>query len=146
MFAALDALPMPGGSQQAPRSAAARGSATLADVAVASRDATLAFRRGAPGILPAVISPYVVRRIGAGAATALFVSGLRSTRTGRSRSVWWTSRRAGGTDAAVVRWVEAVLAGLPARSARRSVSRATSRGGHPRRLASARSTRSPGSA
>ena len=104
-----------------------RGAHDAADVAVASRDATLAFRRGAPGILPAVISPYVVRRIGAGAATALFVSGLRSTRTGRSRSVWWTSRRAGGTDAAVVRWVEAVLAGPP-RGPRGEASRARRRG------------------
>jgi methylglutaconyl-CoA hydratase len=51
------------------------GLVAACDVAIVSTDATFAFREVRLGILPAVISPYVVRRIGAGAARRLFLTG-----------------------------------------------------------------------
>jgi methylglutaconyl-CoA hydratase len=47
------------------------------DVVVAERGATFGFSEVKLGLVPAVISPFVVARIGAGAARALFVTGER---------------------------------------------------------------------
>ncbi len=115
MFAALDALPMPLVARvQGAAIGGGAGLAALAAVAVASRDATLGFSEVRLGILPAVISPYVVRRIGAARATALFVSGLRLD-ADRALALGLVDEvvEPEALDAAVVRWVEAVLAGSP---------------------------------
>jgi methylglutaconyl-CoA hydratase len=53
------------------------GLVAVADIAVASTEATFGFTEVRLGIIPAVVSPYVVRKIGAGHATALFTSGIR---------------------------------------------------------------------
>jgi methylglutaconyl-CoA hydratase len=53
------------------------GLVAVADIAVASTDASFAFTETRLGILPAVVSPYVVRKIGPARATGLFVSGSR---------------------------------------------------------------------
>jgi len=47
------------------------------DIAVVAKDARFAFSEVRLGILPAIISPYVVRRIGPGAARHLFLTGER---------------------------------------------------------------------
>jgi methylglutaconyl-CoA hydratase len=47
------------------------------DVVVSSRAATFGFTEVKLGLVPAVISPFVVRRIGSGAARRLFVTGER---------------------------------------------------------------------
>ena len=115
MFAALDALPMPLVARvQGAAIGGGAGLATLADVAVASRGATLGFSEVRLGILPAVIAPYVVRRIGAVRATALFVSGLRFD-ADRALALGLVDEvvEPDGIDAAVARWVDAVLAGSP---------------------------------
>jgi methylglutaconyl-CoA hydratase len=53
------------------------GLVAACDVAIVARDARFAFSEVRLGILPAVISPYVVRRVGEGTARRLFLSGER---------------------------------------------------------------------
>lgn len=53
------------------------GLVCAADVAVASDDVQIGFTEARLGILPAVISPYVVMKIGAGQARRWFVTGSR---------------------------------------------------------------------
>ena len=53
------------------------GLVACCDVAVASQDATFAFSEARLGIIPAVISPYVVAAIGERAARRYFVTGER---------------------------------------------------------------------
>lgn len=53
------------------------GLACAADITVASDDAFFMFSEVKLGIVPAVIAPYVVRRIGAGRATALWLTAER---------------------------------------------------------------------
>jgi methylglutaconyl-CoA hydratase len=53
------------------------GLVAACDIAVVARDARFAFSEVRLGILPAIISPYVVRRIGPGAARHLFLTGER---------------------------------------------------------------------
>jgi methylglutaconyl-CoA hydratase len=78
MFRALDGLPMPLLARvQGPAIGGGAGLVAMADIAVASTEAVFGFSEVRLGIIPAVISPYVVRKIGAGYATALFVTGMR---------------------------------------------------------------------
>ena len=53
------------------------GLVAAADVAVAEQTAQFGFTEVRLGLVPAVISPYVVRKIGVSAARALFVTGER---------------------------------------------------------------------
>jgi methylglutaconyl-CoA hydratase len=53
------------------------GLVACADVAVAVSDAKLGFTEARLGLIPATISPYVLRTIGAGHARALFTTGER---------------------------------------------------------------------
>jgi methylglutaconyl-CoA hydratase len=53
------------------------GLVACADVAIASKDATFGFSEVKLGIIPAVISPFVLPRIGAGAARRYFLTGER---------------------------------------------------------------------
>ena len=78
MYAALDALPMPLLARvQGAALGGGAGLVAVADIAVASTEATFGFTEVRLGIVPAVVSPYVVRKVGTGHATALFVSGIR---------------------------------------------------------------------
>jgi methylglutaconyl-CoA hydratase len=87
MLLALDSIPVPviarihgaalgGGS----------GLAAIADVVIAADDAQFGFTEVALGILPAMISPYVVRKIGLSAARELCLSGARFT-AARAREI-----------------------------------------------------------
>jgi methylglutaconyl-CoA hydratase len=53
------------------------GLVAVCDVAIAADDALFGFTEVGLGLAPAVISPYVVRKIGPSAARALFVTGER---------------------------------------------------------------------
>src|SRR5438128_8162772 len=78
MFAALDNLPVPLIGRIA--GAALGGGAGLAavcDIVVAAEDAAFAFTEVKLGILPAVISPFVLAKIGRSAARELFLTGAR---------------------------------------------------------------------
>jgi methylglutaconyl-CoA hydratase len=49
----------------------------VADITLATAEATFGFTETKLGLMPAVISPFVLPRIGEGAARALFLSGER---------------------------------------------------------------------
>ncbi len=53
------------------------GLAAVCDLAIATPDARFALSEVRLGLIPAVISPYVVHKVGMGAARALFVTGER---------------------------------------------------------------------
>ena len=100
------------------------GLVAVADVAVASSEATFAFTETRLGILPAVVSPYVVRKIGPARATALFVTGSRIDAR-RAHEIGLVERvvEPAELDAAVGRVVDAILSAGPAavRAAKRLV-------------------------
>jgi methylglutaconyl-CoA hydratase len=53
------------------------GLVAVADIAVAAEDATFGFTEVKLGLIPAVIAPYALARIGQSAARELFVTGRR---------------------------------------------------------------------
>jgi len=78
MFAAVQACPRPVVARV--HGAAIGGGVGLVaacDIAIADEDARFAFSEARLGILPAVISPFVVQKIGAGTARELFLTGER---------------------------------------------------------------------
>ncbi len=78
MFLALDSLPVPViGRVHGAALGGGAGLAAVCDVVVAAQDATFGFTEVVLGILPAMISPYVVRKIGLSAARELCLSGAR---------------------------------------------------------------------
>ena len=78
MFAALDSLPVPlVGRIQGAALGGGAGLAAVCDVVVAADDAMFGFTEVRLGILPAVIGPFVVAKIGMSAARALFLTGGR---------------------------------------------------------------------
>jgi len=88
------------------------GLVACADVAVASRDATFGFSEVRLGIIPAVISPFVFARIGAGAARPLFVTGERFGAETALR-IGFVDEVADDLDAAIERQVAAILSSGP---------------------------------
>jgi methylglutaconyl-CoA hydratase len=78
LFQALDALPVPLlGRVHGAALGGGAGLAALCDVVVADAAAVFGFSETTLGILPALIAPYVLARIGASAARELFLSGAR---------------------------------------------------------------------
>jgi methylglutaconyl-CoA hydratase len=90
------------------------GLAAVADVAVAEEGAQLGFTEVRLGLVPAVISPYVVRKIGASAARALFVTGERFS-AARAAAMGLVHRvvRLAELDAAVDACVREILQAAP---------------------------------
>lgn len=62
------------------------GLTAICDIAVAEADAVFGFTETKLGILPAVISPYVLPKIGPSAARELFLTGMRFTAS-RAREI-----------------------------------------------------------
>jgi len=80
MFLALDSLPVPViGCIHGAALGGGAGLAAICDVVVATDDAMFGFTEVVLGILPAMISPYVVRKIGLSAAREWCLSGARFT-------------------------------------------------------------------
>ena len=78
MFDALDRLPIPLiGRVHGAALGGGVGLAAVCDIVVAANDAIFGFTEVKLGILPAVISPYVLAKIGASAARELFLTGAR---------------------------------------------------------------------
>jgi methylglutaconyl-CoA hydratase len=78
MFHAIDALPVPViGRIHGAALGGGAGLAAVCDVVVAAEDAVFGFTEVVLGILPAMISPFVVRKIGLSAARELCLSGAR---------------------------------------------------------------------
>ncbi len=82
MFNALDCLPIPlVGRVQGAALGGGSGLAAVCDIVVAAEDASFGFTEAKLGILPAVISPFVVQKIGVSAARELFLTGARFSAT-----------------------------------------------------------------
>ena len=78
MMAAVDGCPAPVIARvQGYSLGGGSGLVACADIAVAAPDATFGFTEVRLGIIPAVISPFVLAKIGPGAARSLFVTGAR---------------------------------------------------------------------
>lgn len=78
MFEALDRLPLPLiGRVHGAALGGGAGLAAICDIVVAAEDALFGFTEVKLGILPAVISPYAIARIGRSAARELFLTGAR---------------------------------------------------------------------
>jgi methylglutaconyl-CoA hydratase len=78
MFEALDRLPIPLiGRVHGAALGGGVGLAAVCDIVVASEDAAFGFTEVKLGILPAVISPYAIAKIGRSAARELFLTGAR---------------------------------------------------------------------
>ncbi len=78
MFQAIDTIPVPVVARiHGAALGGGAGLAAAADVVVAATDAVFGFTEVTLGILPAMISPYVVRKIGLSAAREFCLSGAR---------------------------------------------------------------------
>jgi len=78
MFAALDTLPIPlVGRVHGAALGGGAGLSAVCDVVVADENAVFGFSEVKLGILPAVISPYALAKIGRSAARELFLTGMR---------------------------------------------------------------------
>lgn len=78
MFELLDELPFPLiGRVHGAALGGGAGLAAICDIVVAADDATFGFTEVKLGILPAVISPFALRKIGMSAARELFLTGAR---------------------------------------------------------------------
>jgi methylglutaconyl-CoA hydratase len=88
------------------------GLVACTDIAVASPDAEFGFTEVRLGIIPAVISPFVLGRIGAAAARRYFLTGERFGAETALR-IGLVSEVAEDPDAAIAEIVSALLAGGP---------------------------------
>jgi len=78
MFRALDELPLPViGRVHGAAIGGGAGLAAVCDIVVAADDTVFGFTEVKLGIVPAVISPFVLNKIGPSAARELFVTGAR---------------------------------------------------------------------
>ncbi len=78
MLAAVDSCPAPVVARvQGYALGGGSGLVACADIAVAGHDATFGFTEVRLGIIPAVISPFVLAKIGTGAARRFFLTGER---------------------------------------------------------------------
>ena len=120
MFNALDRLPVPLiGRVQGAALGGGSGLAAVCDVVVAADDAQFGFTEVVLGILPAMISPYVVRKIGIASARELCLSGTRFT-AARAKEIGLVSEvvPAASLDAAITRHVDLFLKAAPGAVAR----------------------------
>lgn len=88
------------------------GLVTCCDAVVAAQDAVFGYSEVRLGIIPAVISPFVLPRIGPGAARRYFLTGERIDAETALR-IGLVHEVADDLDAAVAAVVEAILAGGP---------------------------------
>ena len=87
MFTAIDVCPVPVIARvQGAALGGGMGLCAVSDVVVATADATFGFTETKLGIIPAVISTFVVPKIGESHARALFATGERFT-AGRAQSI-----------------------------------------------------------
>jgi len=115
MFQALDDLPMPLLARvQGAALGGGAGLVAVADIAVASTEAVFGFTEVRFGILPAVVSPYVVRKIGPAHATAMFTSGVRfDARRAQEIGLVEAVEAPEELDAKLGLYIDAVVAGGP---------------------------------
>lgn len=95
------------------------GLAAVCDIVVADEAAVFGFTETRLGILPAMIAPYVLQKIGTSAARELFLTGARFG-AARAREIGLVHAvvPAAEIDAVVERWVGEALAAAPTAVAR----------------------------
>jgi len=115
MFHELDSLPVPLiGRVHGAALGGGAGLAAVCDVVVAAEDAIFGFTEVRLGILPAMISPYVVRKIGMSAAREWCLSGERfPAPVARNLGLVHDVVAAEGLDEAVDRYVQRFLKAAP---------------------------------
>mgnify|MGYP005809945519 CR=1 FL=1 len=112
---ALDRLPVPLICRvQGAALAGGMGLAAVSDVVVAADDAVFGLTEVRLGLVPSVISPYVLAKIGRSAARELFLTGARFG-AARAREIGLVHAvvPAGGLDAEVDRYLKEILAAGP---------------------------------
>lgn len=115
MFLALDTLPAAVvGRIHGAALGGGAGLTAICDIAVAADDAIFGFTETKLGILPAVISPYVLPKIGPSAARELFLTGMRFS-AARARDIGLVHQvvETSQLDAAVQRYVDELLEASP---------------------------------
>ena len=115
MFAALNNLPMPLiGRVQGAALGGGAGLAAVCDIVVADDQALFGFTETKLGILPAVISPFALAKIGRSAARELFLTGARFSAS-RAREIGLVHAvvPAAELDAAVQKYVDELLTAGP---------------------------------
>jgi methylglutaconyl-CoA hydratase len=115
MFSALDTLPMPLiGRVHGAALGGGSGLAAVCDIVVAEEGAVFGFTEVKLGILPAVISPYALAKIGRSAARELFLTGMRFS-AARAREIGLVHAvvPSDQLDAKVREYVSEVLSGGP---------------------------------
>ena len=116
MFAALDTLPVPLiGRIHGAALGGGCGLAAVCDIVVADEAAVFGFTEVKLGILPAVISPFALAKIGRSAARELFLTGARFP-AARAREIGLVHAvvPAAELDAAVGQYVQEILTAGPA--------------------------------
>jgi methylglutaconyl-CoA hydratase len=115
MLAALDQLRVPLiGRIQGAALGGGAGLAAVCDIVVAEEGAWFGFTEVKLGLVPAVISPFVLAKIGRSAARELFTTGLRfSASRAREIGLVHTVAAAGELDRAVVAYVDEILGAGP---------------------------------
>jgi methylglutaconyl-CoA hydratase len=115
MFAALDTLSVPLiGRVHGAAIGGGAGLCAVCDIVVAEQETVFGFTEVKLGILPAVISPFALAKIGRSAARELFLSGTRFSAS-RAREIGLVHAvvPAAELDLAVSRYQQEILTGAP---------------------------------
>jgi methylglutaconyl-CoA hydratase len=115
MFEALDRLPIPLiGRVHGAALGGGVGLAAVCDIVVAAEDAFFGFTEVKLGIIPAVISPYALAKIGRSAARELFLTGARfSAERAREIGLVHAVGDAGEIDRIVAKYVNDLMTSAP---------------------------------
>ena len=115
LFLALDRLPMPViGRVQGAAIGGGAGLCAVCDVVVAADDAVFGFTEVKLGIIPAMIAPFVLAKVGRSAARELFLTGARfSAERAREIGLVHNVVPAAELDAAVDAYLQEVLTAGP---------------------------------
>ena len=115
MFDALDRLPVPLiGRIHGAALGGGAGLTAVCDIVVAEASAVFGFTEVKLGLIPAVIAPYVVQKIGSGAARHLFLTGERfSAERAHTVGLVHVVAPSGALDAEVARVVSAICTAGP---------------------------------
>jgi methylglutaconyl-CoA hydratase len=115
MFRALDTLPIPLlGRVHGAALGGGAGLAAVCDIVVAAEDAVFGFTEAKLGLLPAVISPFVLAKIGRSAARELFLTAARfGARRAREIGLVHAVVPAAELDASVRAYVQELLTSGP---------------------------------
>ncbi len=120
MFDAINTLPVPLVARvQGAALGGGCGLAAVCDIVVADEDAVFGFTETKLGILPAVISPFAIAKIGVSAARELFLTGARfSAARALSLGLVHAVVAADALDATVQQYVRELLTAAPKAIAR----------------------------